>query len=141
MNLNTKIEYAIRALTELAIAKDRKPITIKQICSRQKLPVKYMEQIFRKLKNNGLIKSVQGASGGYVLITSPDRLSIKDIMSAVEDEPVKLECLGEKGYREFCTGQPCHFYIVWEDIKKDLETYFNNVPLSRFINLSVKSEA
>ena len=134
MQLTTKIEYTVRALTELAKVTDGKPVTIKEICSRQQLPAKYMEQLFRKLKRKQLINSTKGALGGYILNASPDRLSLREIMSAVEDEPVRLDCCGDKGNREFCIGSPCDFYTTWQDIKKDLDQYFGNIPLSRFIN-------
>ncbi len=133
MNLTTKVEYAIRALAELAKVTDNKPVTIKQLCNRQNLPVKYMEQLFRKLKQNDLIKSIKGASGGYVLNRCPHKLSVKAIMSALEDEPIRLDCSGDKGQREYCIGQPCSFYETWKIINDDLDEYFDNIYLSRFI--------
>ena len=56
MQISTKTEYAVRALSEVALSSSDKPISIMEICTKQKLPRKYVEQLFRKLKQNGLDK-------------------------------------------------------------------------------------
>ncbi len=133
MQLTTKVEYAIRALTDIANCNTTKPVKLREICERQNLPVKYMEQLFSKLKKAGILKSVHGSYGGYLLLISPNKLSVKDIISAVDDGFVSLTCSGGKGPREFCIGKPCRFFKEWNQIKTDIDKYLDTIPLSRFL--------
>jgi Rrf2 family transcriptional regulator, cysteine metabolism repressor len=133
MQLTTKTEYAIRAMIELGIEYGNKPLAIREICERQKLPAKYIEQIFRKLRKSNLIKSIKGSLGGYMLSSEPENISLKDIMIAVEDSFVSANCSGKEGSREFCVGEPCNFYKAWEKITSDLDSYFSRIRLSTFL--------
>ncbi len=132
--MTTKTEYAIRGLIELARQPDQMPVAIREICEKQHLPVKYLEQIFRRLKKAGIVKSIKGACGGYILNHPAGQISLKEIMSAIEDEPARLNCNGKDGYREFCVGSPCDFFAVWETIEDDLDRHLSKVKLSRFLN-------
>ncbi len=133
MQLTTKTEYAIRAMIELSIEYGNKPLAIREICERQNLPAKYIEQIFRKLRKSNLIKSVKGSLGGYMLSSEPTNISLKEIMIAVEDNFVSENCSGKEGSREFCVGAPCNFYKAWERITSDLDSYFSRIRLSSFL--------
>lgn len=133
MQLNTKTEYAIRGLIGLATRGGENPVAIRQLCDTENLPVKYMERIFGKLKDAGLIKSLKGAYGGYVLNSDPATISLKDIMQALDDQPVKLNCDGKHGLREFCGGTPCTFLTVWEEIENEFENHLSEIRLSRFL--------
>ncbi|MBW6516836.1 MAG: Rrf2 family transcriptional regulator [Candidatus Cloacimonetes bacterium] len=134
MQLTTKTEYAIRGLIELAMQPAKKPLAIRELCEKQNLPIKYMEQIFRKLKSAGLLNSIKGAYGGYILNRPPSRISLKEIMSAIDDQPVKLNCCGKEGQRSYCVGEPCDFFNVWEEIESELDTHLSQIHLSRFLN-------
>lgn len=134
MQLATKTEYAIRGLIELARQPDKKPLAIRELCEKQHLPVKYMEQIFRRLKRAGLLKSLKGSRGGYLLQRLPEEITLQEIMSAIDEEPVRLNCCGHEGAREYCIGAPCNFYSVWEEIEDELDKHFSKIHLSRFLN-------
>ena len=86
MKLTTKGRYAVMAMADLALFKDKGPISLTDISLRQNISLAYLEQIFIKLKNNNLVKSVRGAKGGYVLETSPEEIKISNIISAVDEE-------------------------------------------------------
>ena len=74
------------AMADLAVFKDKGPISLTEISLRQNISLAYLEQIFIKLKNNNLVKSVRGPKGGYVLEISPDQIKISNIISAVDEE-------------------------------------------------------
>lgn len=133
MQLTTKIEYAIRGLLELAMQPEKKPLAIRELCEKQNLPAKYMEQIFRHLKSAGILQSQKGAYGGYLLNRPPSQISLKEIMSAINEKPVRLNCCGKDGHRSYCVGEPCDFYAVWEEIEDELNTHFSGIHLSRFL--------
>ena len=93
MKLTTKGRYAVMAMADMASFKDKGPVSLTDISLRQNISLAYLEQIFIKLKNKNLVKSVRGAKGGYVLETSPEEIKISNIISAVDE---KLKCLTVK---------------------------------------------
>jgi Rrf2 family iron-sulfur cluster assembly transcriptional regulator len=133
MQISTKTEYAVRALSELALSSSEKPISITEICLKQKLPRKYVEQLFRKLKKNGLVKSTHGAQGGYSLGINMNEISLRDIMEAVDESYMKSFCEGDPEKMRHCIGFPCGFYELWDEIKNHLEEYFDSIKLDQII--------
>ena len=92
MKLTTKGRYAVMAMADLALFKDKGPTSLTDISLRQNISLAYLEQIFIKLKNRNLVKSVRGAKGGYVLETSPENIKISNIIAAVDEEVKMLNC-------------------------------------------------
>ena len=133
MHISTKTEYAVRGLTELAMLQDKLPVSIVEICNRQKLPRKYMEQLFSKLKRAELITSVQGAQGGYLLQRSPQNITLNEIMLAVEENISQNSCEADYQEREYCIGMPCGFHKLWNEIETHLEEYFSSINLDDII--------
>ncbi len=134
MHISTKTGYAVRALAELALNSNGKPVSISEICKKQNLPVKYMEQLFRNLKKNGLVKSVHGSKGGYRLNRNIDEISLKDIMHAVVENFSLTYCDIDKEKIDFCTGLPCGFHDLWDEIQTHLENYFDSIKLKQIIS-------
>ena len=132
MQISTKTEYALRALSELALSQSDKPLSIAEICSKQYLPHKYVEQLFRKLKKSELVVSSHGAQGGYNLTKPASEISLKNIMQAVDENYLKNFC-SDKTRAEHCLGTKCGFHQLWDEIRSDLETYFDSIKLDRII--------
>ena len=133
MHISIKTGYAVRALSELALNASEKPISISEICKKQNLPTKYIEQLFRNLKKDGLIKSVHGSKGGYFLNRELSKISLKDIMKAVDDDLSHNFCYGSNEHIDYCNGFPCGFYKLWDEIKDHLEKYFDSIKLEQII--------
>ena len=76
MKLTTKGRYAVMAMADLAMFKDAGPISLTDISLRQNISLAYLEQIFIKLKNKNLVKSIRGAKGGYILDIPPENIKI-----------------------------------------------------------------
>ena len=95
MRLTTKGRYAVMAMADLALFKDKGPTSLTDISLRQNISLAYLEQIFIKLKNKKLVKSIRGAKGGYELEASPDEIRISNIISAVDEEVKTLNCKKE----------------------------------------------
>lgn len=85
MRLTSKGRYAVRAMLDLTAHTNGNPVRLQEISTRQGISLHYLEQLFRKLRNGRVVKSVRGPGGGYVLARSMDEISIKDI----------LDCVGE----------------------------------------------
>ena len=92
MKLTTKGRYAVMAMADLAMFREKGPTSLTDISLRQNISLAYLEQIFIKLKNKNLVKSVRGAKGGYVLEISPEDIKISNIIAAVDEEVKMLNC-------------------------------------------------
>ena len=88
MRLSTKGRYAVMAMVDLAKHSDGQPIVLADIAERQAISLSYLEQLFAKLRLAGLVKSVRGPGGGYLLGHGADETRISDIILAV-DEPIR----------------------------------------------------
>ena len=88
MKLSTKGRYAVMAMVDLARHANGQPIALAEIADRQEISLSYLEQLFAKLRRGGLVKSVRGPGGGYLLARGTDSTRISDIILAV-DEPIR----------------------------------------------------
>lgn len=127
MQITTKTEYSVRALCELCFSE--KPISLRNIAQEQKLPLKYLEHLFRDLKNNDLVCSISGPKGGYKLKKTAEKISLLDIVKAVEKDTSVYNC-NHTIETEYCIGMPCKFYNVWEKINSQIIEYYQNITLA-----------
>lgn len=131
MKLSTKGRYGVKAMVDLAIHYGEEPVSIKVISSRQKISEYYLEQLFSPLRKVGLIKSIRGAGGGYVLNRAPEDITIYDIIEVLEG-PVEIStCLDE----DKCTNiDCCATRIVWKKIKNSIDEVTKSITLRDIVN-------
>ena len=86
MKLTTKGRYAVMAMADLASNGDIRPVSLNEIAIRQNISLSYLEQLFLKLKNNHLVKSIRGPKGGYKLGKKAKDIKLSNIISAVDEE-------------------------------------------------------
>tara|TARA_B100000989_G_scaffold297594_1_gene283795 strand:- start:453 stop:872 length:420 start_codon:yes stop_codon:yes gene_type:complete len=129
MKLTSKGRYAVMAMADLALFKDNGPISLTDISIRQNISLAYLEQIFIKLKNNNLVKSVRGAKGGYELEISPEEIKISNIISAVDEKVKTLNCKKEakKGCNHKSTK--CITHNLWDELDQHINSFFEKVKL------------
>lgn len=87
MRMSTKGRFAVNALIDLALREPAGPVALAAICARQQISLSYLEQLFSRLRRNGLVESTRGPGGGYTLGRSAAEISVADIVGAV-DEPL-----------------------------------------------------
>ena len=133
MKLTTKGRYAVMAMADLALFKGKGPISLTDISLRQNISLAYLEQIFIKLKNNNLVKSVRGAKGGYVLKTSPEEIRISNIISAVNEEVKTLNC--KKESKKGCNNRntKCITHNLWDQLDNHINNFFEKVKLNDLV--------
>ena len=131
MELNTRGRYAVMAMADIAKYGPKTgaagSVPLSAIAERQHVSLAYLEQLFQRLRRAGLVDSVRGRSGGYVLARAPQDVAITQIMAAVE-EPVKMtRCEGgEIG----CVGeQRCLTHDLWTALGEQIETFLSGVSL------------
>ena len=133
MKLKTKGRYAVMAMADLALFKDKGPISLTDISIRQNISLAYLEQIFIKLKQEKLVKSVRGAKGGYVLNASPEEIKISNIISAVEEEIKTLSC--KKESKKGCNNKSskCITHNLWDQLDQHINSFFEKVKLQDLV--------
>ena len=85
MRLTTKGRYAVTAMLDLALHNERGPISLSEISERQSISLSYLEQLFARLKREGLVASTRGPGGGYSLNRKADAIDIATVISAVDE--------------------------------------------------------
>lgn len=130
MAINTRTEYALRALIELAGSSEN-ALSAREICVRQDLPKKYVEHLLAGLKAAELISSSAGSRGGYVLSRAPEQIDLAQIMAAVEDNSLDLNCYACK--ESYCLGTSCTLSGIFEELTGKLSGVLSTYKLSDFI--------
>ncbi len=130
MRLSTKARYAVMAMADLAklqsFQKNAVPLTV--LAARQNLPLSFLEQIFLKLRNKGLVNSLRGASGGYVLAKEASLIPVADVIMAV-DKPFKAtQCVDN---RQGCQVHGrCLTHDLWEELSAVMHSFLESVSLA-----------
>lgn len=130
MLFTTKTEYGLKALAILAKNKKKESLPLGDIARSTGLSLSYLEQIFAKLKRAGIIESVKGSDGGYHLARPAGKISLKEIIDALEGQMAVNTCMA--GSKQSCSGH-CLTRKVWVEIQHDLEKKLNKYKLKDII--------
>lgn len=128
MRITTKGRYALRAMTRLALETEGKPIPIKKIAEIEELSPEFLEQIFFRLKKEGIVDSVRGPGGGFVLQRDPVDISAKEIFDAVGEGVMLTPCTSEDDDCE--RKDNCLVREVWEEASEHIAAYFQGLSLA-----------
>jgi Rrf2 family iron-sulfur cluster assembly transcriptional regulator len=130
MKLSTKGRYAVMAVVDLAQQSDGRPVALADVAKRQEISLSYLEQLFAKLRRFGLVKSVRGPGGGYLLSETAEKTRVADIVLAV-DEPIRAtRCT--PGSPEGCRGnrERCATHHLWEALGGHIFSFLNSVTIA-----------
>ena len=132
MRLTTKGRFAVTAMADLAMSGGKSPVTLAAISERQKISLSYLEQLFGKLRRNKIVESVRGPGGGYYLARPSSKISIAEIVIAV-DEPLDATRCGGKGN---CQGEmnPCITHELWMGLNESILDYLQAVTLQQLVD-------
>ncbi len=137
MRLTTKGRFAVTAMVDLAMRGGRGPVTLAGISERQSISLSYLEQLFGKLRRNGIVDSVRGPGGGYCLARPSAKISIAEIVVAV-DEPLDATNCGERGNCH--DGQPCVTHDLWMGLNEKIYEYLAAVSLQQLVDSQANSK-
>lgn len=131
MKISTKGRYGLRAVIDIAIHGENEPVPLGDIAMRQDISMSYLEQLIAKLKRADLVTSVRGAKGGYSLAAPADRISVGDILRALEGDLAPVHCaeVMENGAPCKESGQ-CISKVVWKRISDSINHAVDNLMLS-----------
>jgi Rrf2 family transcriptional regulator, iron-sulfur cluster assembly transcription factor len=131
MRLSTKGRFAVTAMVDLAMRGGNAPVTLAGISERQHISLSYLEQLFGKLRKNGIVKSVRGPGGGYCLARKGGEISIADIVIAV-DEPIDAtNCAGKGNCHE---EKQCVTHDLWMGLNEKIYQYLSQVSLQQMLD-------
>jgi len=137
VKLSTKGRYAVMAMVDLAIHSDDRPICLADIAERQEISLSYLEQLFAKLRRGGLVKSVRGPGGGYLLAHPAEGLRICDIILAV-DEPIRAtRCTPGQPFGCRSNKSRCLTHDLWEELGNQIYLYLSSVTVADVVNRRV----
>lgn len=130
MRLTTKGRYAVTAMLDLAIHRDQGPITLSDISKRQGISLSYLEQLFSKLRKNGLVDSARGPGGGYRLSRSAGEIAVAEVIMAVDESMSAERCKGQKNCQD---GHGCLSHELWTELSNQIRDFLNNITLAQVI--------
>jgi len=128
MILTTKCRYAVIAVIEIANDKSNSPVSLLTISQKQEISLSYLEQIFTRLKKAGIVKSVKGPGGGYILGKDCREITIAEIIKAV-GEPMKMTRCSAKQKSCLTSSSKCKTHHLWHGLENKIYEYFNSISL------------
>ena len=130
MRLSTKGRYAVTAMLDLAIHDKSGPVTLNDISQCQGISLSYLEQLFARMRRNGLVEGVRGPGGGYRLSAPANQITIAQIISAVDEKVDATRCGGEENCQE---GDRCLTHELWCELSRQIYEFLDGITLAQVV--------
>ena len=130
MRLTTKGRYAVTAMLDLALHAERGPISLADISKRQDISLSYLEQLFSRLRQSGLVSSVRGPGGGYRLARETAEICVAEIIDAVNESVDATSCGGNS---DCSAGEQCLTHYLWTDLSRQIHGFLNGISLADMV--------
>jgi Rrf2 family transcriptional regulator, cysteine metabolism repressor len=125
LRIPTKARYGLRAVVDLAMHDGgERPVLLRDIATRQDLSERYLEQIFSGLRHAGLVRSVRGAKGGFLLARPAAEVSLLEVVEACMGDLKMVECLEDSSSCDKTTK--CATYVIWKELTMVMEDYLKS---------------
>jgi Rrf2 family iron-sulfur cluster assembly transcriptional regulator len=126
--MNTRSRLAIAAIIDIAEHGVNKPVSLIDVSKRQDISLSYLEQLFRKLRLQGIVSAVRGPGGGYRVTRKITTLTVADIVAAVDDENLE-SCACQNG----SAGSPCKSNGLWCRVNHQLHDFLSRITLESIL--------
>lgn len=130
MKLTSKGRYAVTAMLDVTIHAVHGPVSLADISERQGISLSYLEQLFSRLRKQGLVTSVRGPGGGYRLGRCSAQIAIADVIRAVNESVDATKCAGKGNCQD---GEQCLTHSLWEGLSRRIEDFLQNISLSELV--------
>lgn len=130
MRLTTKGRYAVTAMLDLALNGAGGPISLADISQRQAISLSYLEQLFAKLRRSGLVSSVRGPGGGYLLSRAIEAIQVAEIIDAVNES---VDATGCGGLADCQDGETCLTHYLWCDLSDQIHRFLSGITLASLV--------
>ncbi|AEX50994.1 Fe-S cluster assembly transcriptional regulator IscR [Rahnella aquatilis] len=131
MRLTSKGRYAVTAMLDVALHSQEGPVPLADISERQGISLSYLEQLFSRLRKNGLVASVRGPGGGYLLGKDAGDIAVGAVITAVDESVDATRCQGKEGCQN---GERCLTHTLWRDLSERISGFLNNITLAELVN-------
>jgi Rrf2 family iron-sulfur cluster assembly transcriptional regulator len=130
MRLTTKGRYAVTAVLDLAFHEENGPVSLAAISERQHISLSYLEQLFARLRRNGVVKSTRGPGGGYTLNHDASDISVSDVILAVDESCQVAGCDDS----ESCSGDyQCLTHDLWNELSNEIRSFLDGISLAEMM--------
>lgn len=136
LKLSTKGRYGLRALIDLAQYSSGGPVSTASISARQDISERYLEQLMSMMKKAGLVKSIRGAGGGYVLAKEMCEISVGDVLRALEGSLEPVDCAGLEPEGMCSASDSCVAKYVWQRINESINRTVDEIRLDQLVDQS-----
>jgi Rrf2 family iron-sulfur cluster assembly transcriptional regulator len=130
MKLTTKGRYAVTAMLDLAMHCGQGPVKLAEISERQGISLSYLEQLFTRLRKEGLVVSTRGPGGGYALSRPSLQIAVADVISAVDESVDATRCGGMSNCHN---DQRCLTHDLWTDLSDQIRTFLSEITLGHLM--------
>ncbi|WP_075181508.1 Fe-S cluster assembly transcriptional regulator IscR [Pantoea sp. 1.19] len=131
MRLTSKGRYAVTAMLDVALHSHEGPVPLADISERQGISLSYLEQLFSRLRKHGLVASVRGPGGGYLLGKTAAEIAVGAVITAVDESVDATKCQGKEGCQG---GERCLTHALWRDLSERISDFLNNITLAELVN-------
>lgn len=131
MRLTTKGRYAVTAMLDLSLNYGVGAITLADISERQGISLSYLEQLFARLRKQGLVSSSRGPGGGYRLSRSATEITVLDVISAVDEKVDSTQCQGKHNCH---ADEQCVSHELWQSLSDQIRVYLAGITLHHVVN-------
>lgn len=130
MRLTSKGRYAVTAILDVALHAKVGPVPLADISERQGISLSYLEQLFSRLRKNGLVQSIRGPGGGYQLGCDANDISVGKVINAVNESVDATKCGGNSGCHD---GQQCLTHTLWSDLSLRIQEFLDNISIAELM--------
>lgn len=131
MRLTTKGRYAVTAMLDLSLNYGAGAITLADISERQGISLSYLEQLFARLRKQGLVSSSRGPGGGYRLSRSAENITVLDVIAAVDEKVDSTQCQGKHNCH---ADEQCVSHELWESLSDQIRSYLDGISLYQVVS-------
>lgn len=130
MRLTSKGRYAVTAMLDVALHSKLGPVPLADISERQGISLSYLEQLFSRLRKSGLVKSVRGPGGGYLLGAPTESIDVGSVISAVDESIDATRCQGKGDCQE---GNQCLTHSLWIELSSRISSFLHGITLAELV--------
>ncbi len=141
MNFTAREDYGLRAVLDLAQHATGSPVQSKEIAARQGIPEQFLEQLLSALRRGGLVRSLRGASGGYMLAKPPAQTTVGDVLRTLSGELVPVSCVGP-GRSDNCEHAASYgVHVFWEKLAKAISDLADTMTLQDLLDIQLSADS
>ncbi len=134
MKLSTKGRYGLRAMVDLAVYSTGEQVPLYSIAERQNISTTYLEQVFSVLRKSGLVKSVKGAQGGYMLVEKPERITVGAVLRVLEGDLAIIDEPAQDSNKSSGSVKSCLKIHVWDKMNAHMNCLVDSLTLEDLVD-------